>query len=152
MKGAIAFLSGFIFSLGLGLSGMTRPHIVRGFLDVLGNWDWRLMGVMIGAIGVHSIAVRFILKRSSPILSDKFQLPSQKGIDKRLIVGAVIFGLGWGWAGICPGPGIVGLASLKREFIVFTIFMLIGMKTFQLLEKNYKVREHGLRSDLPPTL
>lgn len=136
MKGAIALLSGLIFSVGLGLSGMTQPHIVRGFLDVMGQWDWRLMGVMVGAIGVHLIAFRFIRKRNSPILSDKFQLPSRKDIDKRLILGAVIFGLGWGWTGICPGPGIVGLASLRWEFIVFIIFMLIGMKTFQLLDKK----------------
>lgn len=136
MKGAIALLSGLIFSVGLGLSGMTQPHIVKGFLDVTGHWDWRLMGVMIGAIGVHLIAFRFIGKRKSPILSNEFQLPSKRDIDKRLILGSVIFGLGWGWAGICPGPGIVGLASFRWEFIVFIVFMLIGMKAFQFFDKK----------------
>lgn len=136
MKSMIALLSGLIFSLGLGLSGMTQPHIVRGFLDVTGNWDWRLMGVMIGAISVHLIAFRFVMKRNSPILADNFQVPSRMDIDKRLIIGSIVFGLGWGWAGICPGPGIVGLASLRSEFIIFIAFMLIGMKIFQLTERK----------------
>ena len=136
MKGLIALLSGLIFSIGLGFSGMTQPHIVRGFLDVTGSWDWRLMGVMIGAIGVHVITFRLILKRNSPVLAEKFLIPSRKDIDKRLILGAIIFGLGWGWAGICPGPGIVGLASLRSEFVVFILFMLLGMKMFQFSENK----------------
>jgi uncharacterized membrane protein YedE/YeeE len=137
MKGFISLFSGFIFALGLGISGMTQPHIVRGFLDVFGNWDWRLMGVMIGAIGVHAIANKLILKRSAPILGERFVLSDKTLIDARLIVGAMLFGLGWGWVGICPGPGIVALASGNNAFIAFVISMLVGMKAFHFIERKY---------------
>src|SRR4051794_33925482 len=111
MKNLIALITGILFALGLGYSGMTRPDVVKGFLDIFGAWNWQLMGVMIGAIGVHAIAFRLIMKRNSPVLAADFQLPAKKEIDKRLILGSVLFGLGWGWAGICPGPGLVSLAS-----------------------------------------
>jgi uncharacterized membrane protein YedE/YeeE len=136
MRGLIAFLVGVLFALGLGMSGMTQPRIVRGFLDVLGQWDWRLMGVMIGAIGVHAIAFPLIMKKKSPLLDTEFKVPDKKHIDSRLVLGAIIFGLGWGWAGICPGPGIVALASGKMEFIYFIGSMLIGMKLYQLIDKK----------------
>jgi len=134
MKAAISLLTGFIFAIGLGISGMTQPHIVKGFLDIFGQWDPRLMGVMIGAILVHGIAYRIILKRKSPVLDTRFHIPVESSIDKRLIFGAVIFGLGWGWAGICPGPGIVAMTSGRPEFLYFILSMLVGMKVFQLLE------------------
>lgn len=134
MKGLVALVSGFLFALGLGISGMTQPHIVRGFLDVFGAWDWRLIGVMGGAIAVHSITYRFILKRPSPILDTKFQLPTKQDIDTRLVLGAIIFGLGWGWAGICPGPGIVAMTSGNLAFLYFVGSMLLGMKVFQLID------------------
>lgn len=137
MKGLIALISGFIFAIGLGVSGMTQPHIVRGFLDVFGDWNWSLMGVMGGAIAVHAVSYRLILKRQSPILDTKFQLPQKKDIDARLISGAVIFGLGWGWAGICPGPGIVSLVSGNLSFFYFVGSMLMGMKLFQVFEKRF---------------
>lgn len=137
MIGFVALVSGFIFSIGLGLSGMTQPHIVRGFLDVFGSWDWRLLGVMGGAIGIHAITYRLILKRSAPILDSKFQIPEKKGIDKRLIFGATIFGLGWGWAGVCPGPGLVALVSGNVAFLYFIGSMLVGMKVFQLVETKF---------------
>ncbi len=137
MKGLVALASGFIFALGLGLSGMTQPHIVRGFLDVFGAWDWRLLGVMGGAIGIHSITYRLILKRPSPILDTKFQLPTKKDIDLRLISGSILFGLGWGWAGICPGPGLVGMLSGNIVFIYFIGSMLLGMKVFQMIEHKF---------------
>ena len=139
MKGLISLSVGVIFALGLGISGMTQPHIVRGFLDIAGHWDWRLMGVMIGAIGVHAITYRLIIKRSSPILDTNFQLPSKKDFDSRLILGAIIFGLGWGWTGICPGPAIVSLASGEKAFFYFVGSMLVGMKTLQLLDKRGKL-------------
>lgn len=136
MKGIVALVAGIIFSLGLGLSGMTQPHIVRGFLDVFGSWNWRLMGVMIGAIGVHAVTYRLIIRRGSPLLAPEFVIPKKNDIDKRLILGAIIFGLGWGWTGICPGPGIVSLASGKTPFILFVLSMLAGMKIFQFLESS----------------
>ena len=140
MKGFVALISGFLFAMGLGISGMTQPHIVRGFLDVFGSWDWRLIGVMGGAIGVHTITYRLILKRSSPLLDSKFQLPTKKDIDKRLILGATIFGLGWGWAGICPGPGLVAMVSGNVVFLYFIGAMLIGMKVFQFIETKFAIK------------
>lgn len=138
MKSVFALLSGFLFALGLGISGMTQPHIVRGFLDVFGDWDWRLLGVMGGAIGVHAVAYRFIMKRPTPILDTQFHLPSKSKIDLRLILGAILFGLGWGWAGICPGPGLVATVSGSNEFILFVVAMLIGMKVFQVSERKFQ--------------
>lgn len=136
MKAFISFFVGLTFALGLGISGMTRPDIVQGFLDVFGAWDPRLMGVMIGAIGLHLFTYRLITKKSSPIYDSVFHLPKKESLDKRLLIGAVIFGLGWGWAGICPGPGIVGLASGKMPFFIFVASMLVGMKAYQIFARR----------------
>lgn len=132
MKLIITFISGIIFALGLGISGMTQPHVVRGFLDVFGTWDPSLIGVMAGAIMIHAIAFKIIMKRSSPLLAPNFDLPTKKIIDSRLILGAAIFGLGWGWAGICPGPGFVALVSGDLSFIIFVASMIFGMLIFQI--------------------
>ncbi len=141
MKGSVAFIVGFIFALGLGLSGMTQPHIVRGFLDVTGSWDWRLMGVMVGAIAIHAVTFRLILKRNSPLLDSKFHVPSKTVIDAKLVIGAMIFGIGWGWTGICPGPGIVGLASGHPEFYNFIGAMILGMIIFQYIDSKIKTHQ-----------
>lgn len=137
MKGLTSFLSGLIFALGLGLSGMTRPDVVRGFLDIFGQWNPNLMGVMIGAIAVHMITFRLITKRNSPLLDTQFHLPSKKELDKKLIAGSIIFGLGWGWAGICPGPGIVNLASGDLRIYLFVASMILGMIIYQQIEKKF---------------
>jgi len=136
MRNLIAFVVGLIFALGLGYSGMTKPHIVRGFLDFLGEWDYTLMGVMMGAIAVHSIVFFIFKHRPSPLLDVKFHLPTKKEIDGRLLLGAVIFGLGWGWAGICPGPGIVSLISGDKNIFFFILSMIFGMWFFKLVEKK----------------
>lgn len=137
MKLLITFIAGLIFALGLGISGMTQPGIVRGFLDVFGNWDPRLVGVMAGAIAVHAIAYRLTKKRPSPVFDSAFQLPTKKDIDGRLILGATIFGLGWGWAGICPGPGLVALISGDTRFMLFIAALLVGMVSFQFIERKF---------------
>lgn len=136
MKNIVALISGLIFSIGLGLSGMTRPDVVRGFLDIFGDWNWSLMGVMMGAIGVHGIAYYFITKRQRPILEKTFDFPSKNTIDRKLLVGAGLFGLGWGWVGICPGPGIVSLVSGDWSIFAFIISMLVGIKIAQLIQKR----------------
>ncbi len=136
MKNLVAFVSGLIFAVGLGISGMTQPKIVRGFLDIFGQWDWRLLGVMIGAIGIHALLYRFIMQRNAPVLDSEFHLPSPRKIDLRLICGSILFGLGWGWADICPGPAIVSLASGKTPYIYFTISMLIGMMIFHMIKRK----------------
>lgn len=132
-----AWLSGLLFSLGLGISGMTRPDIVQGFLDVFGKWNWSLMGVMIGAIAVFSISYRIIIKKSTPLFSSHFSLPTKKDIDWRLITGASIFGIGWGWSGICPGPAITSLAGAQPSIVLFIISMLLGMGVFKVIEKKF---------------
>lgn len=139
MKNAISFVVGFIFALGLGYSSMTRPQVVRSFLDVFGNWNIALMGVMIGAIFVHAILYFLIRKRESPLLDAQFYVPTRKDIDKKLLLGAALFGLGWGWAGICPGPSIVALASGQVSIIIFVISLLIGMFIYKKVETKIKL-------------
>lgn len=132
MKSLVAvFISAFLFGLGLGFSGMTLPSKVIGFLDVTGHWDPSLMAVMVGAILVHSIAYALINRRGRPVLASSFQVPTRRDLDWKLILGAAIFGIGWGLAGFCPGPALVGLASGKISVGVFVISMLIGMLLYQ---------------------
>lgn len=137
MKGLVSFTVGLLFAFGLGYSGMTQTHVVKGFLDVFGNWDMKLVGVMVGGIIVHSVVYQILKKRKSPILDSKFYLPTKIDIDKKLIAGAAIFGLGWGWAGICPGPGIVSLVSGDLSMITFIVAMVAGMYVFKFFEKKY---------------
>ena len=136
MRGVVAFIVGLVFAMGLGLSGMTQTHVVKGFLDVFGNWNLNLMGVKIGAIAVHTVVYHLVKGKASPLLDTKFYLPTKKELDKRLLVGAAIFGLGWGWAGICPGPGIVSLMSGNVGIAVFIIAMIAGMGVFKLVDKK----------------
>lgn len=134
MKSAFfAGLSGFLFALGLGISGMTRPDVVLGFLDVLGAWDPSLLFVMAGAAGVYFVLYRLVLGRGRPLLAGAFQLPTRRDIDERLIAGSALFGVGWGLGGICPGPGIVAATSLALPFLVFFGAMVAGMLLFCLL-------------------
>jgi uncharacterized membrane protein YedE/YeeE len=138
MKSIVAFVVGLIFALGLGMSGMTQPQIVRGFLDIFGNWDPRLAAVMASAVVVHSIAYYLIRKRRKPILDQTFHVPTRSNLDRRLLGGAALFGLGWGWAGICPGPALVGLGSGNKAFLIFIVFMVLGMKVFQIIDRKQK--------------
>ena len=139
MKNFVAFIVGLIFALGLSYGGMTQTHVVRGFLDIFGNWNPTLLGVMAGAIVVHALVYQFIKNRKSPLLDTRFHLPTRKDIDKRLILGATLFGLGWGWAGICPGPGLIALMSGNTNFIIFVLAMIVGMSLFQKFEKKTKL-------------
>ena len=127
MHGFISLLSGVFFGLGLVISGMTQPGKVIGFLDVFGdNWQWDLMGVMGGALGVHALTRLLVIKRGTPIFGEAFPTFKTK-IDKRLVMGAVIFGLGWGIAGLCPGPAIVSLVTFDDTIIIFVVMMSVGM-------------------------
>jgi uncharacterized membrane protein YedE/YeeE len=135
MRSLVSFFVGLLFALGLGLSGMTQPQIVKGFLDVFGEWNPALMGVMFGAIGIHSVLFYFITKRSSPILDIKFHLPNRKDVDVKLFMGAALFGIGWGWGGICPGPGLVASLGGNPSVIIFLLSMFMGMILFKITEK-----------------
>lgn len=138
MKNLISLIVGFLFAIGLGLSGMTQVQVVRGFLDVTGDWNVSLLGVMIGAISVHSLLFLLIKKRSSPLLDTKFHLPTRSDLDLSLTIGAALFGIGWGWIGICPGPGLVASVSGDINIITFVISMLAGMVLFKIVEPTVR--------------
>jgi uncharacterized membrane protein YedE/YeeE len=122
-----AAVSAVLFGVGLVVSGMTQPTKVIGFLDVGGAWDPSLMFVMVGAIGVHAIAWRFIKRAPQPVLGGTFQVPASTAIDARLVVGAALFGIGWGLSGMCPGPGLVALANNSSAAVTFVFAMVLGM-------------------------
>lgn len=131
MRSLISFLAGMIFSVGLVISGMTNPKVVIGFLDIFGEWDYSLAFVMIGAVVVNLILFSFILKRKKPIYENDFTLPNTKIIDKDLIIGSALFGIGWGLVGICPGPAIVNLVTFSIPAIVFFAAMVFGMLVYK---------------------
>jgi uncharacterized membrane protein YedE/YeeE len=122
-----SFLSGIIFALGLGISGMTRPVKVIGFLDFLGSWDPSLAFVMIGAIAVSFVAYRLSRRMAAPLLAGRFSIPPKAELDASLLIGAVIFGAGWGLAGFCPGPAITSLASGSSPVLIFVTSMAAGV-------------------------
>ena len=127
----IALLSGLLFGFGLSLSQMIDRDLVLGFLDVSGNWDSTLLFVLGGAVGITVIAFRFVLRLPHPIFSSKFYLPTKKDIDLPLILGATIFGIGWGIAGYCPGPGITALVLGIWNPVLFVIAFILGSLIYQ---------------------
>ena len=126
-RDVVAFVSGAIFSAGLCLSGMTHPSKVLAFLDLTGAWDPSLALVMAGAVVVTAIAVRVSASRPAPVLADRFLTPASAPIDRKLVFGAAIFGVGWGLSGLCPGPAVVSLASGQTGAVVFVASMVAGM-------------------------
>lgn len=129
---ATSFLVGVLFSIGLGISGMTQPQKVVGFLDILGSWNPSLIFVMMGAIFVHAIAYIFIMKRSKPRFSASWHLPKNNSISPSLIFGSLIFGVGWALAGYCPGPALTSLASFTTTPYLFVGSMIAGMILFRV--------------------
>jgi uncharacterized protein len=122
-----SFVSGIVFALGLGISGMTRPIKVIGFLDFFGAWDASLAFVMIGAMAVYFVAYRSSRAMRSPLLAPDFALPKRSDLDAKLILGAAIFGAGWGLGGFCPGPALTSLASGALPVLIFVVAMGLGM-------------------------
>jgi len=131
------FLVGLLFGLGLLLSGMTDPGKVLGFLDLFGNWDPSLALVMGGAIGVGIFAFTLAKKRTVSFLGGVMRMPTSSQIDRRLIVGALLFGAGWGLAGFCPGPALVSLAAGQPKAAVFVAFMVVGMIIFEVIDRRW---------------
>lgn len=123
----VIIISGILFGLGLGISEMVNPVRVLGFLNVLGPWDPTLVFVMAGALSVAVPGFQLARLMHKPFLAVSFSVPTRKDLDKKLITGAVIFGVGWGLAGICPGPSLVGLNSLESNVAVFVVAMLAGI-------------------------
>lgn len=130
------FFVGLLFGLGLLLSGMTDPAKVLGFLDLFGVWDPSLALVMGGAIGVGFFAFALARKRTATLLGGALHLPKSSQIDKRLVLGGLTFGAGWGLAGFCPGPGIVSMASGEMKAAVFVAAMVVGMVIFEIAERT----------------
>jgi hypothetical protein len=130
------FLVGLLFGLGLILSGMTDPGKVLGFLDISGMWDPSLALVMAGAIAVGFFAFAIAKKRTVNFFGGALHLPKSNQIDKPLVIGAMLFGAGWGLAGFCPGPGLVSLASGNLKGAVFVALMLVGMQLFELFNRT----------------
>jgi uncharacterized membrane protein YedE/YeeE len=131
-----AALAGVLFSLGLGLSGMTAPQRVLGFLDVTGAWDPSLAFVMGGALGVYGLSRLLILRRRAPVLSPTFPpTPLHDRPDGRLFLGAALFGLGWGLSGYCPGPAITSLATGNGKTLLFGLGMLAGAAAWEWVRR-----------------
>ena len=130
----LALLVGLVFGIGLIVSGMTDPSKVIGFLDLAGRWDPSLGFVMGGAILVGLVAFRFAAGRDRSLLGDAMRLPTATHIDRRLVLGGLAFGAGWGLAGYCPGPALASLASGGSKPLIFSVAMIVGMAIFELLE------------------
>jgi uncharacterized membrane protein YedE/YeeE len=118
--------AGALFGAGLASAGMTDPRRILGFLDIAGDFDPTLAWVLAAALLVSAVGQRWVLRRARPLCATRFQLPAARGIDPRLVLGAALFGIGWGWAGYCPGPAIAGLAVGSREALWFVPAMLAG--------------------------
>ena len=136
MRAVAALFCGLLFGVGLAMSGMTDTAKVLGFLDLFGNWVPDLAFVMGGAVLVTVVAFRFILKRDRALLGDIMSVPGNNAIDGRLLTGALVFGVGWGVYGYCPGPAISALAYLETNTALFVVAMLAGMAVANQLEKN----------------
>jgi len=136
MYTAASFTAGFVFGLGLLVSGMANPAKVLGFLDLAGAWDPSLALVMAGAVAVGAAAFTFMKRRTRTLLGAPVLLPSARRIDRRLILGSLVFGVGWGLAGICPGPALVLAGTGSAKGLVFLVAMIAGNGIFEFFERR----------------
>lgn len=126
MKVLAGYLAGLLFGLGLAISGMTDPARVIGFLDVAGSWDPTLIFVLGGAVVTTFLGYRLVWRRPAPLLETRFQLPTRRDLDVRLLGGAAFFGIGWGLSGYCPGPAVASLPGLSWPLLMFLVAMMSG--------------------------
>jgi uncharacterized membrane protein YedE/YeeE len=138
IKYFLVLLSGILFSLGLVISTMINPNVVLNFLDVFGTWDPSLIFVMFGALITVVIGFKIIFKQQAPLYDKSFHLPKKQNLDVKLISGAIIFGVGWGLSGYCPGPAIANLAYGQSEILLFILAMIIGFKCSGWLQESNK--------------
>ena len=143
MYAITAWLSGLVFGLGLIVSGMVNPAKVLGFLDLAGAWDPSLALVMAGAVAVGFFAFLAAKKRTRSLIGAEMKLPTASAINRRLLAGSALFGVGWGVAGFCPGPGLAALGMGEPKALVFVAAMLVGMGIFTWLEN----RERGMKAE-----
>jgi uncharacterized membrane protein YedE/YeeE len=131
MKALVGLLSGLVFGLGLAISGMINPTRVLGFLDFAGDWDPSLAFVLAGAVTTSMIGVAFARRCPRPMVGERFNWPSASKLDRRLLIGAALFGVGWGLAGFCPGPAIASLSLGYGKSVLFVAAMLVGMALYR---------------------
>ena len=131
-----AFIAGLVFGLGLVVSGMANPSKVLGFLDLAGRWDPSLALVMGGAVGVGAVGFAIAGRRAATLLGEPMTLPAMRAVEPRLVAGSLLFGIGWGLAGFCPGPAIVSLGAAQAKALVFVCAMLAGMAVYEGLERG----------------
>jgi uncharacterized membrane protein YedE/YeeE len=142
MVNLVIFIAGVVFSIGLGLSGMTQPSKVVGFLDFIGDWDPSLMLVMAGAVFVYFISQRFTLRRNGPVfIKGGFQLPTRADIEMPMIIGNIIFGIGWGMVGFCPGPALTSSITGNPAVLIFLVSMAVGMYVYGAIDTRLATRE-----------
>jgi uncharacterized membrane protein YedE/YeeE len=125
-----ALVAGLLFGLGLTVARMIDPAKVLGFLDLAGSWDPSLAFVLGGAVATSAIGFHLAGRRAAPLFADAFQVPTARSLDRRLILGSALFGIGWGLVGICPGPALAGLAVAPTKVALFVVAMLVGMAAF----------------------
>lgn len=136
MRKFMALMAGLIFGLGLHLSGMTNPEKVLAFLDLAGDWDPSLALVMLGALVVSSVPFYVVRQRQVSLLGAPIQMPTQRTLDRRLVLGSLVFGMGWAIAGLCPGPAVALLLTGQWQVLVFTLAMVTGMLVFAGIESR----------------
>jgi hypothetical protein len=144
-----SLLAGLVFGLGLIVSGMANPAKVLGFLDITGAWDPSLAFVMVGAIAVGAVAFAVARGHATSLLGAQMRLPEVRHIDRRLLAGSALFGVGWGLAGFCPGPALVALGMGEGKAAIFVVAMLVGMWLYEVLERRRPSRQthaHGVRN------
>lgn len=134
MPAVIVFLTGALFAVGLSLGGMTQPHVVIGFLDVFGAWNPSLAFVMGGAVLTYAPLFRLVTRRNGPVFASLFQVPTRRDITPSLVAGSALFGIGWGLAGFCPGPGVASLGAAAPTAAVFVLAMLAGMGGYSVFD------------------
>lgn len=132
----IAFLNGLLFGVGLTISNMINPNKVLNFLDITGQWDPTLLVVMAAAVGTTFVGYRWVLKSKKPLLCEDFHLPQKKGVEKKLIIGSALFGIGWGIGGYCPGPSITALATINLDPLYFVVGLLAGSFSYYVINKK----------------
>ena len=131
-----SLIAGLVFGIGLIVSGMANPAKVLGFLDLAGAWDPSLAFVMGGAIGVGVVAFAVAARRSRSFIGEAMVLPKASVVDRRLVIGSLVFGVGWGLAGFCPGPAVVALGMGQGRAVLFVLAMLAGMGVFEWLQRR----------------